>query len=485
MDRKIFVNYFYNTLYQVIAVLAPLIITPYTTRVIGETGLGINAFTGTIVQWFVIFGIMGIHNYGIRTIGTVRDDKEVLSKTFFEIFTMQVCNLLLMTVLYILLISVSSLEYKTIYLIQGISLLTTMTDISWFFLGIEEFKIASIRNILVKIAGIICIFLFIKKPEDLTLFITLNLSTAFIGQLLMFTQVSKYITWTKVSIKDSFKNHFKENFILFIPQIATSVYSVLDQTLVGLLATDWEAQSAFYQQAIRFVKMLLYFITSIGSVMLPRIANTHQKGDHKQIMAYLTVTCNLALYLAIPLMFGIASVSPHFIPWFLPEPFRIVSTLIIITSPIILFISLSNVFGLQYLLPVGEMKKYSTSVVTGAVVNLVCNLLLIPKYGALGACIAIVCAELSVTLTQWVFVKDKLKLDIKVKNIILYFISGIIMAAAVTIIGTVLPKNIVTNIIQVLAGFSVYMGLLTVLKEDFHTSILNKILSLLHTKDKV
>ncbi|MEA5027128.1 MAG: oligosaccharide flippase family protein [Erysipelotrichaceae bacterium] len=479
MDRKLFVNYFYNILYQVVTILVPLITVPYTTRVIGDTGLGINAFSASVVQWFTIFGIMGINNYGIRTIGSIRDDRTELSKAFLEIFCMQVFNLLIMFIFYSIFIYIYPFEYKTIYFIQGITLFSTMFDITWFFLGIEEFKISSLRNILIKLVGVILIFSFVKNKDDLVLFVTINVLTALFGQAIMFTQLKRYINYEKITIKEAYQHHFKSNMILFVPQIATSVYNVLDQTLVGVLAVDWEAQSAFYQQTIRFVKMFMYFITSIGSVMLPRIANIHKKGDKAKIFSYVSITFKMALYLAVPMMFGMMSLAPFFIPWFMAEEFSIVGTLISITSPIILFISISNVFGIQYLLPTGMMSKYSGSVVLGAIVNLIGNLFLIPRFGALGACISIVMAEFSVTAIQWFFVKDSLILDVNRRSVLLYFTSGLIMAFVVYVIGSLRGAGIITNLIQITVGVIVYTGLITLAKDEFHMAIITKIRSLI------
>ncbi|MDD4642667.1 MAG: oligosaccharide flippase family protein [Erysipelotrichaceae bacterium] len=479
MDRKLFVNYFYNILYQVVTILVPLITVPYTTRVIGDIGLGVNAFSASIVQWFTIFGIMGINNYGIRTIGANRDDRKNLSKTFYEIFLMQIINLSIMVILYLVFITIYPFEYKIVYLIQVISLFATMLDITWFFLGIEEFRLASLRNILIKITGIVLIFTFVKSKDDLLIFILINVLTALFGQFIMFIQLPKFIDKERVTLKESYQNHFKQNMILFVPQIASSVYNVLDQTLVGILATDWESQSAFYQQTIRFVKMFLYFITSIGSVMLPRIANIHKKGDSEMINTYVSATFRLALYLAIPMMFGMMSVAPFFIPWFLAKEFSVVGTLIMITSPIILFISLSNVFGIQYLLPTGMMSKYSASIVLGAIVNLIMNLVMIPIYGALGACISIVTAEFIVVLSQWFFVRNSLTLKVKMKSILIYFIAGLLMAFAVYYIGTMNNANIKTNLLQIGAGVVIYIGFLTITKEEFHFLIIFKIKELL------
>ena len=478
MDKKLLVNYFYNILYQVVTILAPVITVPYTTKVLGSY-LGVNAFTASFVQWFIIFGIMGINNYGIKTIGTVRDDRKLLSKTFREIFMMQQCNLALVFVIYLLYVSLSSMEYKLIYFIQGLTILSTMFDISWFYLGIEDFKVNSLRNILVKIIGVVLIFLLVKTQDDLWLFVLINAVTAIFGQAIMLLQLRKYVDPVKVTIQEAYHDHFRDNLILFVPQIATSIYNVLDQTLVGILATDWEAQSAFYQQATRFVRMFLYLITSIGSVIMPRIANVYGKGDTEKVASYLNVTLKLALYLSIPIMFGTASVAPSLVPWFMAPEFAVVSKLIIVACPIILLISLSNVFGVQFLLPTGYMKEFSASVVIGALVNLGANAFLIPRLGALGACIALVLAESSVTLFQFVVMRGKLTFDVKKRTVLIYLLDAVGMSAIVLLIGRALGPSLKTNVIQVACGGIFYLGVLTLFKEEFHMTVIAKALGLL------
>ena len=473
MDRKLLRNYFYNILYQVVTILAPMITVPYTTRVLGDM-LGVNAFSGSVVQWFVIFGIMGINNYGIKTVGANRDDRALLSRTFRGIFFMQMCNMILALIVYLSYVAVSPLDYKVIYIIQALTIISIMFDISWFFMGVEDFKINALRNILIKIVGVALIFLLVKKESDLWKFVLINGGVAVLGQMIMFLQLPKYIDRCHVSIGEAYREHFKDNLILFIPQVATSVYNILDQTLVGLLAADWEAQSAYYQQAIRLVRMFLYFITSIGAVIMPRIANVYHKGDHKQVEAYLSVTMKLAFYLAIPIMFGTATVAPSLIPWFMDPHFAVVSKLIIVACPVILLVSLSNVYGIQYLLPTGKMKEYSASVVIGALVNLCANIILIPKYGALGACIAIVMAEASVTLSQIIFIRGKLKLEVKARTILLYFADAVIMGAVVLFIGRMMGPRLLTNLVQVASGAVIYLGILTLFKEEFHMDILKK-----------
>lgn len=474
MNKTLFKNYIFYILYQVVTLLTPIIVVPYTTRVLGASGLGINAFTATIAQWFVIFGIMGISMYGNKEIAKVRDDKELLSKTFVGILIMQIINMAIVMFFYGLMIIFAPLENKLIYGLQAFVLLATMFDITWFYLGVEDFKKSSIRNVVFRLINVALIFIFVKSRADLPQFVFFNGITALLAQLVLFVQLNHYIKWVWVPIKEAYIKHFKPNFILFVPQIAISIYSVLDQTMTGLLAVNTD-QLAFYQQAIRFDKMFMTFITSIGMVMLPRIANEHAKGEKDKIKGYLDITLKIALYLSIPMMFGMIGVGPYFISWFLAPEFNSVGLLIGVISPIIVFISLSNVFGIQYMVPTDMLKQFSISVVYGAIVNFLLNLILIPKFGAFGSAISVLSAEFTVTATQYLYIRKQGVFHFRYKSILLYLVSGSAMLLVVFVIGERLGSRILTNLLQASVGAFVYLGILTLFKEEFHMTILRKL----------
>ena len=258
MDRKLFKNYIYSSLYQIILLVTPLIMTPYLTRVMGAGVLSINTYTANIVGWFVIFGMLGIGNYGNKSIARVREDKKELSKTFIEIYLMQLMTLMISSIGYIIFINFIVTEYKLVYILQGITLISVALDIAWFFYGIEDLKKLTIRNIFVKLLGVALIFIYIKDDNDLNLFILINTISAVIGQLIMWLEVKKHLVFVKVSIKDIIR-HIKPNIILFIPQIAISVYSLLDITMLGTLYDDLRYVN-FYEQAIKLVKMFMFLL---------------------------------------------------------------------------------------------------------------------------------------------------------------------------------------------------------------------------------
>jgi O-antigen/teichoic acid export membrane protein len=476
MDKKILKNYFYNILYQLFVVITPFITVPYITRTLGLDAQGISDWTSGLVQWFVLFGILGVNIYGNKKIAEVRDDKELMSKTFFEIFVMQFICMTISAICYLGFIQTLDVDVRFFAFLQVISLFSVSLDVTWFFYGVEDFKKASIRNMIIKVLGIVLIFSFVKSPADLGLFIIINAGSGVLGQAIMWVQLRHYIKFQKVT-KKGVMQHLKPNILLFVPQIATSIYTMLDVSMLGYLYHDI-GHVSLYQQAQRFIKMFLFFITSIGAVMLPRIANMNTRGEEakEEITRFLQTTLRMALYLAIPMIVGIITLIPSFIVWFLPPSYALVTPLIICTTPIILFISLSNVYGTQYLLPIGMTKEYTRSVVAGAITNAVINFLLMPKFGAFGAIAGSVIAEFVVTFIQWLTIKDRIDLKIRFKNIYKYIISSIAMGLVVYFVCNTLTPNILSNFVAIGSGCVVYFALLTVLKDDFHINLLNKVL---------
>lgn len=464
MDKKLVQNYLYNVLYQMLVLISPFITTPYLTRVMGAEALSINSWTANIVQWFVLFGIMGVNTYGNKEIAKVRDNRETVSRTFFEIFSMQFISMLLSSIVFFLYAHLMGNTYYVYLMIQSISLLSVSLDITWFYFGVEDFKKASIRNMIVKIVGICMIFAFIKSPDDLMKFIFINATVGVCGQLIMWAQLKEYVHFVKVDLKGILK-HVKPNIALFVPQIAISVYSVLDMTMLGALYEDIRHVN-FYEQAQKFVKMFLFFVTSIGSVMLPRVSHVYHQQKYDQVERYLNKTLRFAIYMSIPMIFGISGMIQNFIDWFLPVEYACVGKMIMYTSPIILFISLSNVFGTQFLVPTGRIRPYTISVVSGACLNFMINLMLIPKFGAYGAIIGSVSAELTVTLIQWVAIRKLISLKIGFMELAKIGVASVLMFIPVRFLEC-LGTNILVNLIQISAGIAVYAIVLLVMKADF------------------
>ena len=200
------------------------------------------------------------------------------------------------------------------------------------------------------------------------------------------------------------KKHLRPTLVLFLPQIATSIYTVLDKTMIGFL-TGIEEEVAFYEQGQKIVKIIMALVTSLGTVMMPRVANLFIQKKIEKIKVYLSKSFKFVFFISFPMMFGLMATSYNIVPWFLGTGYDKVAPNMILIAPIAPLIALSNIMGTQYLLPIGRQKEYTTSVIIGCIVNCVFNLLLIPKLLSIGAAIATVIAEFSVTAVQAYFVR--------------------------------------------------------------------------------
>ena len=269
--KSITKNYIYNLSYQILIIFLPLITTPYVSRVLGAENVGIYGYTLSIVTYFVLFGALGISMYAQREIAYVQSDIKERSKIFFEIIIFRFITMFVSIFLYYIFF-VNGNNYQNYYFILIMELVSTCFDISWFFQGLEEFKKTVIRNIIVKLISFICILVFVKTKNDLSIYILIYVLSNFIGNMSLWMYLPKYIEKIKINELNIFK-HLKPTLWLFIPQIAMQIYTVLDKTMIGTIIED-KSEVGYYEQAQKIVKLCLTLVTSLGIVMVPRMANT-------------------------------------------------------------------------------------------------------------------------------------------------------------------------------------------------------------------
>lgn len=477
MKKSITKNYLYNLTYQILVLILPLITTPYLSRVLGAEGVGIYSYTISIVTYFILFGSLGIAMYAQREIAYVQDDEYKRSKIFWEAFILKGITLAISMIVFYFSFAYTG-EYSVYYKILILEIIANIVDVSAFFQGMEEFKKIIKRNLIVKAISILSIFLFIKTSADLNKYLLIYVLSTFIGNLSLCLYLPKYII--KVPIKSlEFKKHLKPTIALFIPQIATQIYTVLDKTMIGSLIAD-KAEVGFYEQSQKIVKVILTIVTSLGTVMLPRIANKFANGQKEEIKKNILTSFNFVYFLSIPMVFGLIAVTKDLIPWFLGEGFEKSIYITYVISPIILIIGLSNVIGTQYLIPTKKQKQYTISVVSGAVTNLILNFIFIPKLMSVGAAIGTIMAEIVVTSFQLYCVREEFNIKEVFAMSIKYVISACIMFVGIIL----LNKFVLTNVsvvlrlaLEVCLGMVIYCIGLLLFKDDFFIKLIKRILN--------
>lgn len=455
--------------------LLPLITTPYISRILGANNIGIYSYTLSITTFFILFGSLGVALYGQREIAYHQNNKEKYSRLFWEIIILRFTTMFISFIIYYFYFVNSNNEYNIYYKILILEIISNAIDISWFFQGLEEFKKIVLRNTFIKIISLILIFVLVKTSNDLPVYFWIYTASLFFGNISLWFYLPKYLT--KIKLKDlKVLKHFKPTLMLFIPQIAIQLYTVLDKTMIGTIVND-KSEVGFYEQAQKIIKMLLTIMTSLGIVMMPRVANFFANKDKKKIDECIKKSFRLVCLLSFPLVFGIFTISDSFVPIFFGGGYEKTALIMKIISPIILFIGLSNVIGAQYLLPTKRQKEYTISVIAGSCINAVFNLILIPEYGAIGASIGTIIAELVVTGTQMYYTKNDFNFIKIIKMAQNYLIAGIFMFILNLIISQVVARGIVSLLIQTFIGFLFYIFLLILMKDEFIGYILKKILN--------
>lgn len=472
-------NFIYNIIYQILTLLLPLIVTPYVSRVLGVNGVGVYSYTYSIVYYFILIAMLGINNYGNRSIAKVRDNKDELSKTFVCIYKVQVTMSILMILLYVLYILIFDIQYKIFAIVQGIYLIATLFDINWFFFGLEKFKLTVTRNILIKIISVIFIFVFVNTENDLLLYIIILACSNLFSNLLLLPFLLKEIDIIKVNFSD-IKVHIKPIIILFIPVIAISLYKVMDKVMIGLVCDVSEV--GLYEQAEKITQMPLSLIIALGTVMMPKISNLFSKNKINEILKYISKSIKFEMFLCFPIVFGLISISEKFVPLFLGNEFSKSYILLDILSITLIFICFANVLRTQYLIPNNRDKEYIISVVIGAFVNLIINLLLIPKYASIGACVGTVTAEFSVMFFQTMVIRKELPIKNYIRESIPFLLKSILMFIIIYPFNFFNMNDIVRIIIQIITGCIVYiiLNIKYIFSIINFNEILNRIMKIIH-----
>lgn len=453
---KVVKNYLYNMGYQILILIAPLVTVPYVSRVLGAQGVGVNDYTNAVVTFFLLFGQIGVLTYGNREIAYHRDDKYERSKIFWEISSMQIITVGLAYIVFTVFVRNFSESYHVFFMVQSLLIIAGAFDISWYFMGMEDFQKTVTRNMMVKLISIALIFTVVKGPQDVWKYILILSASQLLGNMTLWPYLVRSIQKVKLSELRPF-SHFNPALLLFIPTVTTQVYLVVNRIMLRFMDPTSTVAVGLFSQSDKIIKLILAIVTATGTVMLPHIAHKFAAGDVRGIRQSLYNSFDFVTALSVPMMFGVAAVAQKFAPWFLGQEFTMSGKIMMIEAPVIVFIAWSNVTGTQYLMPVNRVKEYTISVTIGAVVNIICNLFLIEVYGAKGAALASTLSEFAVTAFQIYCIKTTIRRRQLFGSTWKYFISGAIMFVVVYRLNGIMHMNITNLVIQVLLGLIIYV----------------------------
>ncbi len=450
-------NAAYNVAYRLFSVLLPLVTAPYLSRVVGTEGVGLYAEAWTMSELFCLVGMLGLADYGVRTIAQARDNRKELNRTFSGIWQMQLMVAGAALLAWLGYVFLFAGDEKTIALHLTMMSISCLCSFDWCLMGLDLFKPIALRNTFVKLAAAACVFIFVKSKNDLWIYgFAWSLATL-AGNLSCAVTLKGKVTYRPVSLRESLK-HLRPCAVLFISVLAVSIYRKMDKIMVYNIAGKHE--NGLYENAEKIIYCLSGFISAIGTVMMPKIANLQKKGETERIARHIDKSMDLIICMVSAMAFGVAAVADRFAPLFYGEAFRYSGSLMIPLGFTLIMIGFANVIRTQVVLPQKRDHIFVKSVCTGAVVNLVVNACLIPSMKSMGAVIGTLAAELTVPLVQYIILRKELPYKRYLGYVALYAVVGGVMLGCVRLVGSLLPaENWLTLGVMTLTGILVYGAL--------------------------
>lgn len=466
-EPSVRLNFVMSMAYQVLVVILPMITAPYVARVLGADKSGIYSFTASYQTYFSMFAALGTVSYGSREIARNRKDRPLRSKLFWEIELMTVLTSTISIIAFIAFIA-SRDRYQIYYIPQIMAILAVMFDISWFFTGIEEFRYIVTKNAVFKLLGAVMIFALVHKPEDLLIYIIILSASTMLGNMSMWVHMPRFLD--PVDFRTlTIRRHLKETLVYFIPSVATSIYTVLDKTLIGEITRN-EAENGNYDKVVQIINIMKALtFTALNSVLGARISFLFAEKKYDEIRRRIETSINYILFMGLAIGFGLAGVAPRFIPWFLGPGYDRSVMMLIMMSPIVVIIGVSNCLGSQYYTPSGKRAQSARFIIAGSVVNLILNLILIPRFWGYGAIAASLIAELTITILYITFAGESFHPVVLLRDGWKKLIAAALMFAAVRLIDPYFNSNFIALVCEVCLGGAIYIAVQFILRDTFMT----------------
>lgn len=454
-------NAAYNVAYRMFSVLLPLVTAPYLSRTVGTDGVGLYADAWTISEIFCLIGMLGLADYGVRTIAQVRDNREELDRTFSGIWQMQLLVAGITLLFWFGYVFLVAGEEKNIALHLTMMSISCLCSFDWCLMGLDLFKPIALRNTFVKCAAAACVFIFVKSINDLWIYgFAWSLATL-AGNLSCALTLKGRVSYRRVSMRETLK-HLRPCAVLFISVAAVSIYRKMDKAMVFYISGKHE--TGLYENAEKIIYCLSGFISAIGTVMLPKISSLQKKGETEKIVRNIDRSMDLILCMVTAMAFGVAAVADRFAPLFFGEDFRYSGVLMAPLGFTLITIGFANVIRTQVVLPQKRDHIFVKSVCCGAAVNLIANACLIPSMKSMGAVAGTLLAELTVPVVQFLILRREQPYRKFLGYAGVYAVIGLIMLGCVRLAGRMMPaENWVSLGVMTLTGIIVYGALCLVL----------------------
>lgn len=481
--QSIKLNFVMNIILTVSQVIFPLITFRYVAEILHPAGTGIVGFASSVVAYFALFAQLGIPTYGVRATAQVRDDKEELSRVVQELV---IINLLMSALVYVvfafsLVVVPKFAENKALLLVTSTTIIFNAIGMEWLYKGLEQYSYITVRSIAFKFLAVILMFLMIKSEQDTVIYAALTIFAGSASSVLNLLHARKYISMWPVG-KYKFGRHMKPIIIFFAMSCATTIYTNLDTVMLGFMKTDTDV--GYYNAAVKIKTVLLGVVTALGTVLLPRASYYVEQKLMDEFYRVARKAIHFVFLISLPMAVYFIFFAKEGIFFLSGDAYGGAIIPMQIIMPTLVLIGLTNIMGIQMLVPLGGEKTVLYSEIVGAVVDLILNAILIPSMSSAGAAIGTLVAEVAVFIVQYIALRGSVRamfLDMRYGALILATALGSLCAVPVKALHL---GSFFTLCISAILFFGVYGVVMILMKEELVLEILNQLLGMVKGKLK-
>lgn len=479
MGQSIKNNFLLNLSTTITGLLFPLITFPYASRILMADGIGQVQFFQSIIDYVSLCTALGIPLYAVREIARIRDNKELRSRTTIEILLLHaILTLVGYIVVFILAKTVAKIEIDaSLFFLLSTTLFFNTIGVAWFYQAIEDFKYITLRSLFVRILSLVALFIFVKTKQDLFYYAGILVIGTVGNNIFNFFRLRKYIKLSKGEFKRlNLLRHLIPALKIFILNLVISIYVNLDSVMLGFLKN--EESVGYYAAATRLTKAILGIVSSLGAVLLPRFSNMITNGQKEEFQLLANEAASFTIALSLPMSVGLIFMAAPIIHIFCGNGFEPSILTLKLVAPIVLFIGLSGIIGMQILYPQGREKYVIISTMVGACINLLINYLLIPQYGQYGAALGTVIAEFMVTVIMILLGRKYLPINILSKQNLHYLIGSIVISILLAFLFVFPLHEVNYLLIGILLSVIVYYAYLLMIKDTLALQLKKLLLSI-------
>lgn len=415
-------NFIYSCILTVSNYIFPLITFPYVSRALGVTRMGTCSFVDSIINYYILFAMMGISAVGIREIAGSNNNSQKQSKVFSSLFTLNAISTLVMLLL--LLVSIEIIpqfsENRKLLYIGASKLIGNLFLVEWYFKGTENFKYITKRSIAVKTVYVLLVLLLVKEPEDYYIYFSLLTGMVVFNALINFPYACSKV---KLRFHELCMGQYIKPFLIMGSyMLLTSMYTSFNVVYLGMTSGDTEV--GYYATSAKLFHIILAVYTAFTGVMLPRMSALYSENRIDEFKKMIMKSTTALVTLSVPAVIMTTLLAPEIVYTLSGPGYEGAYTPARIIMPLIFIIGYEQILVLQILMPTKKDKSVLRNSILGATVGVLLNILLVQRLGATGSAIVWVASEITVLLSAQIIVSKKFSLHFPfiatIKNIIFY-----------------------------------------------------------------